>query len=45
MIKRKSFILTLCMALVTYLCLSFSGGTMTVDAAGKTDIDTLSVAF
>lgn len=33
------------MALVTYLCLSFSGGTMTVDAAGKTDIDTLSVAF
>lgn len=33
------------MALVMYLCLSFSGGTMTVDAAGKTEIDTLSVAF
>ena len=45
MIKRKSFILTLFMALVMYLCLSFSGGTMTVDAAGKTEIDTLSVAF
>lgn len=26
------------MALVMYLCLSFSGGTMTVDAAGKTEI-------
>lgn len=33
------------MALVMYLCLSFSGGTMTVDAAGKAEIDTLSVAF
>lgn len=33
------------MSLVMFLCLSFSGGTMTVDAAGKTEIDTLSVAF
>lgn len=45
MAKRKSFILTLCMSLVMFLCLSFSGGTMTVDAAEKTEIDTLSVAF
>ena len=46
MTKRKSLILTLCMALVMCLCLgfSFSSGTMTVHASSGTPITELTVS-